>query len=290
MREYLRDKDVAYQRVFLARSDPAMNYGQVAAVLLNKITFQRLYRLSQEIGVELYPIVGVGSAPFRGNLRPDNVDNMIREYPSTHTFTIQSAFKYDNPPDQVQVAIRRLRERETGTPPEVEEERCLQVIERYSAEYARQVEILAPLINHLARYVPSRRKRKLHIGLFGYSRNMGETSLPRAIKFTAALYSIGLPPELLGLSALTREDIQFVEEAYVNFEEDLRDAVRYLKLDTGLVPEELAHKVKECTGIVPLDEEHKEITSRVAASVKENGIEDLSEYVLRATSLRRFLG
>jgi phosphoenolpyruvate carboxylase len=290
VRAYLEDKDVEQQRVFLARSDPAMNYGQVSAVLLNKITLQRLYRLSEEIGVQLYPIVGVGSAPFRGNLRPDNVDDMLREYPSTHTFTIQSAFKYDYPPEQVQQAIRRLRDRETGIPPEVDEERCLEVIGRYSAEYARQVETLAPVINHLARYVPSRRKRKLHIGLFGYSRSMGKTSLPRAITFTAALYSMGLPPELLGLNALTREDIEFVNQTYVNFEEDLRDAARYLNLDTGLVPEELARKVSECPGIVPLDEEHKELTSYVAASVKENGIEDLSEYVLRAASLRRFLG
>jgi phosphoenolpyruvate carboxylase len=267
-----------------------MNYGQVSAVLLNKIALQRLYRLSQEAGVKLYPIVGVGSAPFRGNLRPDNVDGVIQEYPSTHTLTIQSAFKYDNPPQQVQEAIRKLRDRETGKPPEVDEERCLEVIERYSAEYARQVEILAPLINHLARSVPSRRKRKLHIGLFGYSRSMGTTTLPRAIRFTAALYSIGLPPELLALNALTREDIQFVKEAYVNFEEDLRDSARYLNLDTGLVPEELASKVQECPGIVPVDEEHKGLTSRVAASVKQNGVEDLSEHVLRAASLRRFLG
>jgi phosphoenolpyruvate carboxylase len=138
--------------------------------------------------------------------------------------------------------------------------------------------------------VPNKRKRKLHIGLFGYSRNMGTVSLPRAIKFTAALYSIGLPPELLALNALTREDIQFLGEAYVNFEEDLRDAVRYLNLDTGLVPEELARRVEEYLGLVPVDEEHKDLTNHVAASVKQNGIEDLSEYVVRAASLRRFLG
>jgi len=290
MREYLKDKGVEYQRVFLARSDPGMNYGQVSAVLLNKIALQRLYKVSREIGVRLYPIVGVGSVPFRGNLRPDNVDNMISEYPSIHTFTIQSAFKYDYPPWQVQEAIRRLRDRETGVPPEVDEEGCLQIMERYSAEYARQVENLAPLINYVARGVPSRRKRKLHIGLFGYSRNMGTTTLPRAIKFTAALYSIGLPPELLGLNALTRDDIQFVKETYMNFEEDLLDSARYLNLDTGLVPEELARKVQQCPGIVPVDEEHKELTSRIAASVKVGVIEDLSEYVVRAASLRRFLG
>jgi len=290
VREYLKDKDVEHQRVFLARSDPGMNYGQVSAVLLNKITLQRLYRLSQEIGVALYPIVGVGSAPFRGNLRPDNVDSMIREYPSTHTFTIQSAFKYDYPPEQVREAIGKLRHRDTGTPPEVDEEGCLQVMRKYSAEYARQVESLAPLINHLARSVPKRRKRKLHIGLFGYSRSMGRIKLPRAIEFTAALYSIGLPPELLGLNALSKEEIRLVKQSYVNLEEDLSDAARYLNLDTGLVPEEVVRKVQECPGLAPVDEEHREITSRVAASVKAGAVEDLSEYVIRAASLRRFLG
>ena len=31
---YLRDRDLPYQRVFLARSDPALNYGMVAAELI----------------------------------------------------------------------------------------------------------------------------------------------------------------------------------------------------------------------------------------------------------------
>ena len=268
-----------------------MNYGFVSAVLLNKIAVQRLHRLSREIGVGLYPIVGVGSAPFRGNMRPATASRVAREYPSTHTFTLQSAFKYDNPPEQVREAIRGLRERETGVPQEVDEKRCLDVINRCSKEYARQVEQLAPLINQLAGYVPSRRKRKLHIGLFGYARSMGKIALPRAIRFTSALYSMGLPPELLGLNALTRDDIEFLNEVYVNFEQDLRDAVRYLNLDMGLVPKELASKVQECPGIVPLDEKHhNELADYICSSLRKNGIEDLSEHVLRAASLRRFLG
>jgi len=61
-RDYLKDKDIEYQRVFLARSDPAMNYGLISAVLLNKIALYRLQTLSEKTGIEIYPIIGVGSA------------------------------------------------------------------------------------------------------------------------------------------------------------------------------------------------------------------------------------
>jgi len=134
-REYLQDKNLEYQRVFLARSDPALNYGLISAVLLNKITLQRLHRLSEEIGVEIYPILGAGSAPFRGNLRPQNVENVSEEYPSVSTFTIQSAFKYDNPPEDVVKAISKLQKMRITLPQEIDEERCLELINKYLIEY-----------------------------------------------------------------------------------------------------------------------------------------------------------
>jgi len=290
VREYLRGKDLEYQRVFLARSDPAMNYGLLSAVFLNKIALQRLQKLSEDLGINIYPIVGMGSAPFRGNLRPQTVDRVAKEYPSAHTFTIQSAFKYDNPPDAVREAIRRLQERKTGLPQEVDEERCLEIIKKYSREYQRQIETLAPVINKVAKYVPSRRKRKLHIGLFGYARSMRGITLPRAITFTAALYSIGLPPEILGLNALDKHDIQFVRQVYVNFEDDLRDSLGYLNPDTGFLPKELEAALEDFPVHYEVDEEHKEITNYVASSLKEDKTEDLAEYVLRAAHLRKFLG
>ena len=288
-REYLQDKNVGYQRVFLARSDPAMNYGLVSAVLLNKIALQRLQKLSEDIGIEIYPIVGVGSAPFRGNFRPQTVERVAKEYPSTHTFTVQSAFKYDNPPDEVRKAIRKLQERKTGSPQEIDEEWCLEIIRKYSQEYQKQIIELAPVINKVARYVPSRRKRKLHIGLFGYSRSIGEISLPRAITFTSALYSIGLPPEILDLNALCEDYLQFIREVYVNFEDDLRDSLRYFNQGAGFLPKELKARVRDFLDF-ETDEEHKEIIAYIAGSLKENKTEDLSEYVLRAANLRKFLG
>ncbi|MBI2329339.1 MAG: phosphoenolpyruvate carboxylase [Chloroflexi bacterium] len=290
-KEYLQDKDVEYQRVFLARSDSAMNYGLISAVLLNKIALQRLQRLSEDIGVKIYPIVGAGSVPFRGNLKPSTVERVMNEYPSVHTFTIQSAFKYDNPPQEVREAISKLKGGKTGLPQELDEERCSEIIEKYSVEYEKQIVILAPLINEVAKYVPSRRKRKLHVGLFGYSREVKGITLPRAIQFTAALYSIGLPPEVLGLNALDKAEVQFVKKVYLNFEDDLRDALRYFNPGVlSLLPNDLVTRMRDFPTDCETDENHKEVTDYVITSIRENKTSTLGECVLRAANLRRFLG
>lgn len=290
VQEYLRGKDIRRQRVFLARSDPAMNYGLIAAVVFNKIALRRLHVLSGETGVEILPIIGVGTAPFRGNLSPRTVPRITREYPSVYTFTIQSAFKYDYPPDEVRAAVRALHDRTPKAPPEIDEARCLAICERYVQEYQRQITELAPVINQVARYVPGRRKRKLHIGLFGYSRSLGATSLPRAITFNAALYSIGMPPELLGLSALSDDDLAFLRGVYVNLDDDLADAVRCLNLDAGFVPRELKDRLHDLAAEHAPDPQHAEMTARIARAARENDSHPIAEALVRAAHLRRFLG
>ena len=290
VREYLRDKEVEYQRVFLARSDPAMNYGAISAVLLNKIALGRLHGLSREIGVPLYPIVGVGSAPFRGNMRPQRIENVTREYPSTQTFTLQSAFKYDNTPEEVQTAIRTLRERPVTPPPAVDEDRCLELIARFSKAYQEQVAELAPIINRVSRYIPPRRLRKLHIGLFGYAREMGAVKLPRAISFTCALYSIGLPPEILGLTALREDDVDFLKTTYLGFEEDLRDALRFFNPESSFLPADLAGRVRELVPNMHIDPAHKETTDLIMDLLEQNDTADLGEHLVTAAGFRRFLG
>ncbi|MFO7797884.1 MAG: phosphoenolpyruvate carboxylase [Promethearchaeati archaeon] len=290
LKKYLSDKQPKYHRIFFARSDPAMNYGLISAVLINKIALQRIYNLSEDIGMEIYPIIGVGSAPFRGNLRPSTAERVSNEYPSVHTFTVQSAFKYDNPPDEVTNAIKVLRSRKRSPPRKVNEEKCLDIIERYSEEYTKQILSLAPLINRIAKYVPKRRKRKLHIGLFGYSRNMGEIKLPRAITFTASLYSMGLPPEILGINALNEKDFEYIKNIYVNFEEDLKDSLQYYNLGSDFLPDEISEKVKELDIDYEQNEEHNEITSYIRDSIKKIKSEDLSKQILMAANIRKFLG
>jgi phosphoenolpyruvate carboxylase len=287
---YLVGKGLTQQRVFLARSDPAMNYGIVSAVLLTKLALQRLEAMQARTGVTVYPILGAGSAPFRGNLSPQNVRRVVDEYPSVHTYTVQSAFKYDHTPSEAADAVRLLRGRRTKTAHEIDEPVCHAVVERYAAEYRRQVGALAPAINSVARFVPSRRKRKLHVGLFGYSRDMGGLRLPRAISFTAALYSVGVPPELLGLSALSAGDVAVVKEMYRHFEADLQDAVRFCDPASPFMPPEILEALQELGIPLRVDAEHQEVVRRVAELVRDERHEDVAELVLRAASMRRFLG
>jgi len=197
--EYLKDKELEYQRVFLARSDPALNYGALAAVLLLNVALQRLDNLEKDIGIPIYPILGVGSAPFRGNFKPSNAKEMVRGYQSCQTFTIQSAFKYDWPSSVVARAIKEINSASRGSPLKVDEEKSLALADKAIAGYQEQIPEVTHWVNYISAFLPQRRLRKLHIGLFGYARNSGKTLLPRAIPFCATLYSMGLPPELLGL-------------------------------------------------------------------------------------------
>ena len=290
LKAYLSDKNFEYQRIFFARSDPALNYGLLSAVVINKIAHQRIHQLSEELSIDLYPIIGVGSAPFRGNLRPDTVDRVIKEYPSVQTFTLQSAFKYDYPPNVVSKAITKLYETPRSKPHFMEEERCIEIVEKYAEEYGKQVLELAPLINKVSKFIPKRRKRKLHIGLFGYCRSVGEHCLPRAIGFTASLCSMGLPPALLGLNALSQKDYDFILTQYINFEEDLKDALKFYNPDQPFIPEVIESKLKELAIDCEMDDEHKKITDYIIDSVKHNKFEDLSAKVLMAANRRRYLG
>jgi len=290
-REYLVGKDIERQRVFLARSDPAMNYGLVSAVLLDKISLQRLYMLEEEVGIEIYPILGVGSAPFRGNFKPSTVTRVLEEYPAVHTFTIQSSFKYDNPPDIVRDAVEIISDSRKSPTGQVDEGRCLEIIHKYAEEYKNQVLGLAELINEVAKFVPGRRKRKLHIGLFGYARSLEGISLPRAIGFTAALYSIGIPPEILGLNALEERDIDFIRENYIHFDEDMKDSLRFLNPESlSLLPVNLRESLKSLGIDHDSDERHIAISSHILRSTTSKSFTRIEESVLQAANIRGFLG
>ncbi len=291
--EYLEGRDLPYQRVFLARSDPALNYGIVAAELVLKIGLLRLCQLEQRLGLPLYPIIGSGSVPFRGHLTPVNIERSLTEYPSAQTFTVQSAFKYDYDDEAVRSGIAQLRAHERGEPVPIEEERARMIIDKTTAEYQDNVGRLVELIRTVSGYVPRRRERRLHVGLFGYGRTLGdgEVTLPRAIGFTAAMYSIGVPPELLGLASLTEDDLDYVREVYPSLDGDLRAALRFT--NERHVKELLGEPYSRLVGKFTdeLDRVHEGLTSAVWASIDhDKSTVNIPHYVEEAARLRRFLG
>lgn len=296
--DFLKDKNFTYQRVFLARSDPAMNYGVISAILGNKIALKKLENLSKEKDVEIYPILGAGSPPFRGNLTPYTVDKVLAEYSSVETFTVQSAFKFDNPVEDVIEGIRKLKHFTRYPLKDFDEEFALNMIEKSSKEYKKVVEIIAPLINDVSNFVPKRRMRKLHAGLFGYSRSIGKVRLPRVIGFCCSCYSIGLPPELIGLSALTEEEIRGIKDIYRNIALDLSIAMQYFNpkcLD--ILPKESKKAILtsiELLNSLNLSYEpnlnHRETTSQIIRIIKQGLNKSLTEPIIEAAHIRKFLG
>ena len=293
VRDYLRGKELEYMRVFIARSDPALNYGYLSAVLLALVALGRLDALERETGVAIYPVIGVGSVPFRGGLAPRNVDRVLATYPSVQTFTIQSAFKYDHPPDAVRDGIAKVREHERSAPVAIEQDRAIELLDRLIARYQAEVQELAPLVNTVARAVPRRRLRKMHVGLFGYNRESAGVSLPRAIPFCASLYSLGLPPELIGLAAVTDADWSWFRATVPAIEADLADAARYLDRDAiASMPSRVRESVHRALSLIDapqVDAEHAEI-AREVRRVTESGGAAMTELIVRAAALRHFLG
>ena len=292
--EYVSGKHLPYQRVFIARSDPALNYGVIAGVLASLVALDKLDGLEKRVGIPILPIIGCGGAPFRGGLRPDCIERVVATYPSVQTFTLQSAFKYDYPAEQVRRAIETLHTTRRGPPLRVANDaRVLALISRVADRYRAEVREIAELVNQVAPHVPRRRLRKLHIGLFGYSRDDQEMSLPRAITFCAALYSVGLPPELLGFAALDGGEWEYLSDRVPGLACHIEEGLALLDPETEstlppLVVESVRVARERC--VAASNEEHLEIVRQIRARVSDGQMYLLPELITRAGSVRRFLG
>lgn len=136
--------------------------------------------------------------------------------------------------------------------------------------------------------------RKLHVGLFGYSRSVGKVRLPRVISFCASCYSLGLPPEIIGLGSLDQDDINCLKEAYVNYDFDLKRALAFFNDEVfSLLPEMVCISIKKFLdgfGPFDIDHDHKLITSRIIKAVKEGNMSNLQSMIIEAAYIRRFLG
>ncbi len=289
-------RPITGMRVFIARSDPALNYGMVSATLSAKVAMQRLDSLSNRLGIPLYPMIGMGAVPFRGNFRPSHVQAILEEYPSVQTFTIQSSFKYDNDQKSVRDAVAQLHAHTLGKPTPIDEERASDLVERFTKAYADRVAQIADLVNRVSAFIPQRRDRRLHVGLFGYSRSSAseghsDVRLPRAITYAASLYSVGVPPELIGTECLTEDDFRFLKEVNPHFEEDMADACMFANESTvekvlGKAGVDMLHRFQK-----GVDAEHRGFTSLIYDEMKEVGNPARAKQLIAwAAEARQFLG
>ncbi len=255
IRRYIKLTRPSYLRIFIARSDPALNYGFITSVLLAKLALSEAEKASIELGVPIHPIIGAGSLPFRGHNSPRNIDGFVEEYRGVWTATIQSAFRYDYPIDEARQAISRLNSLLPRGGARILEDweaaKIQQLVMKLSSMYQKMIEKCMDAVNHVVELVPSRRSRKLHIGLFGYSRMISGRAAPRAIPFVAALYSLGLPPEFVGLKAIREidgESFNLLMETFTRLKGDLREAGRHVVWDAISILSEYKEEFSKILG------------------------------------------
>ncbi|MCX7858367.1 MAG: phosphoenolpyruvate carboxylase, partial [Deltaproteobacteria bacterium] len=179
-----------------------------------------------------------------------------------------------------------INQHKRSKPREIDVNKSLDIIQRLTKSYQKDVERLAPLINSIAPYIPKRRARALHVGLFGYSRGEGKVILPRAITFCASLYSIGVPPEILGLGGLKKEDIEYLKQD-VSFLYDIKKALNFSNKNiiSKLLPElKIPSEID-----FESDEEYSKLAMSIWQGIKFDA-SNLESLILEAAEYRNFLG
>lgn len=305
-------------RIFIARSDPALNAGLIPAVLASRIALSNLHNLSERTGVPIYPIIGTGSLPFRGGINPENIKNSLSQYAGAATVTIQSAFRYDYEKSDVTKAlayIRRYLKKAHCTKVPDNEQKDLQFLcTLFSKYYRSTVTSMAPFINDLSKHIPARRERVQHIGLFGYSRGIGTVRLPRAIQFTAVCYSLGIPPEFIATGrglrdARKRGLLPLIEKHFYTLRSELEHAGKFLNFEnierliqdnsipgSAIWAQEIHEDVELCQEILhislgprrPHHFVHRNHTSNIV--LKNSMNMDCSDDIIAAALLRKSLG
>jgi phosphoenolpyruvate carboxylase len=256
-------------RVFLGKSDSALSFGHVASTLSCKYAINGISELNSELDTDTGIIFGAGTLPFRGHLDLKNAENFFNEYRGIGTITLQSAIRYSHGKEDARALIDLAKARLPETPEIFSREEKAEIINLigiFGANYARTLRELAPTINRIADLLPQQRDRLMHKGSGAYSRNAPDISglvelcrtdigkeleasmpaenlhLPRAIKFTGALYSIGLPPEFIGTGRALEAAREKLEEAacerlltkyFPSLASDLSFASKYLDINVA---------------------------------------------------------
>jgi len=253
-------------RVMLGRSDAALDYGHIASALAVKLAIADCYACAEALDMTIAPILGFGTLPFRGHASPANAGQLLKEFAGARTITIQSSLRYDSDRQETIRFVEKMKQGLQSDPVPVSTEKrreALLLIGMCTKEYLKTFYQIITPIKAISDLFPSQRDRLKRKGPVGYSRDVPKPAdlaaciddkplsrelrrlqvkeslpdLPRAITFTGALYSIGLPPEIIGTGrgmheADTRGLLDaLLQEHCESIHTDLRFANRFVNLD-----------------------------------------------------------
>ncbi len=272
-------------RVMMAKSDSAMSYGMVSSVLAVLIAISRSHSWGKQHGMTVAPIFGGGALPFRGHVTLANLDQFCMNYGGVQTVTIQSGLRYDHGPEETRAVTETLAKR-LGTTPvrsfSVEEQKRMKdYIGIFTKHYLTTFVKLAETIEAISKYIPKNRDRLSGSkSALGYAREVANAreiadlvtdpvlreelcslnteiscAIPRAISFTASMYTIGMPPEFVGVGRGLKEiqekygsdGIDQLLTFYPQLKSDLQFASQFvnLKVSKGVVQEQARSEYRE---------------------------------------------
>lgn len=255
------------------------------AILSVKTAIAECARLSDEENVNVAPIYGGGALPFRGHVLPENTENIINEFAGIKTVTIQAGIRYDIGKEKTKSLIEDFKENINSVEPlsytEKEMVEIKNMIGTFTKYYLRTFYQIIEAVKKISDLMPNQRDRLARKGPVGYARDVPMPSdiaeltsedeltrqlkdlqldslpeLPRAIKYTASLYTLGIPPEFIGtgrgleeISKKFGDDAlsRLLNEYYPSLKADLNFAGRFVNLNLaeGILPDRAVREVDD---------------------------------------------
>jgi phosphoenolpyruvate carboxylase len=280
--EYYKDSiekgfDFEDIRIMFARSDSAMSYGMLSSVLAVVIAIDKSYKWGSKNNVEVAPILGCGALPFRGHLTEENLDMMLENYAGIKTYTIQSGLRYDHGASKTIDVVKRLKDTTHKISARLLTTEDIELMKEFigiSTKYYMQTFLKTIVtVENISQYMPKNRDRlsssktgmeyireiacmeeiadlvsdkKLKEELLEINTDI-QCAVPRAISFTAAMYTLGLAPEFIGVGRALKEiqekygdqGIEKMLDYYPQLKSDLSFASKYvnIKISKGIIDE-----------------------------------------------------
>ncbi len=214
-------------RIAFNLAEIAIKSSFVPAYLATKIALKNVKAFQEDSDYHFSIMLMGGSLPYRGNLSSDNMDYLKQSLPNVETYIMPATFIYNNTADKAAETISLILDSEPSE--EVEYFELDEVIEMkkisliFEYHYRKDLYDAFKDTLKLSEYVPTLRSRYLHLkertypvtGRYKeYSNIFSEDYLQNYIKeiqaldeydirinstvFATTMYTIGLPPEILG--------------------------------------------------------------------------------------------